>query len=87
MDEVLIRKLRRQIRLLNFLLSFFGILVVAGFVVTGILLFKLLTFTHNATSKLDNLQQQASSSLNVKQQLCSNNSVSPLLKSESGLCN
>lgn len=86
MDEKILRKLRRQLRLLNILLSIFGIIGITGLVIVGILLFKLLIFTQQATSKLNSIQHQANQSLDIKHQLCSSSELSSLLKSQTQLC-
>jgi predicted PurR-regulated permease PerM len=85
-QEVLLRKIRRQLRWLNVVLSFFGILILVGFIISGILLYKLVTFTHNAESKIDNLQSKATQSLDVQKQACDNSELSTLLKSANISC-
>ena len=86
MDDVLLRKVSRQLKLLNFVVSFFGLLILASFVVSAVLLFKAVTFARSEATKIDNLQKQATQSLNVKQQLCSDSSLQALLQSTGTTC-
>jgi hypothetical protein len=87
MDEVLLRQLVRQIRVLNFWITTFGVLILISLAVMGIILFKAITFLHTTTSKLTSAQQSITQSLNVKQQVCSNSSLSSLLKeNNSSVC-
>jgi archaellin len=66
---------------MNVMLSVFIIFFLVACAIIAVLLFKLITFTHTAETKIDNLQQKASQSLNVPSDLCSNSSISSLLKS------
>ncbi|MEO8105423.1 MAG: hypothetical protein ABI602_03750 [Candidatus Saccharibacteria bacterium] len=87
MDDVLLRKVSRQLKLLNFVVTAFGLLILASFAVTAVLLFKAITYVHTEATKLDSLQKQATQALDVKQQLCSDKTISAFVKSQSGFCN
>jgi len=82
MDEMLARQLTRQLSVLNRWIKFFGILFLIGFLVLGILIYKVISFTHNAEKKINNIQQTTSQDLNVQNKLCS----SSLVQKETGLC-
>lgn len=71
MDEILLKQLVRQIKILNFWVSFFGTLFIITLVISGILLYKVVTYIHHADQTIQNFQTQTSQSLNVQNQLCS----------------
>jgi hypothetical protein len=79
MDEALQKQLLRQLRLLNFWITFFGVLLLVTMAVLGFLLFKVVTYVHHTTDQLTNLQQKTEQSLNVKSQLCNNSTISKAL--------
>lgn len=85
-NSVALQQLHRQLRLLNTWLLGFGIVLVVALAVIGILLFKLISFTHNAQTKLETLESQTKQTLNIKQQLCGSGAAGPLLKSENYVC-
>jgi len=87
MDEVLVRQLTRQLKLLNFWITFFGVLFVIGFIILGVLIYKVITFTHDAENKFTSLQQKTEQTLNVQKQLCTTKSVGSLLQKDTGVCN
>jgi hypothetical protein len=86
MDEVLLRQLVRQLKLINFWITTFGVLFLVALAIMGVLLFKAITFLHDASNKLTNAQQSISHSLDIKQQACSNKSVSSFLSKNSDVC-
>jgi hypothetical protein len=85
MDEALLRKLIRQMKWLNFWVSFFGFLFIISFVIGGFLLFKVVTYIHHADDTIQNLQTKTSQTLDVQSQLCDNASLKSLLSS-TGAC-
>ena len=44
MDEVLVRQLVRQLKIINFWITLFGTVIVVALIVLGILVFKVATF-------------------------------------------
>jgi len=40
MDDALLRKVSRQLKLLNFVVTFFGLLILASFIIAAVLVFK-----------------------------------------------
>lgn len=62
-------------------------LFVLSLLVAGVVIYKVVTFAQDAASKVDNLQKQASQTLNVKQQICNSESISTIIKKQSGYCN
>ncbi len=86
MDEALLRQLTRQLKLLNFWITFFGVLFLIGFIVLGILIYKVVSFTHSAETKITNLQQTTSQTLDVQKQLCDTKSLGSFLQKETSAC-
>ena len=86
MDEALLRQIVRQLKFLNFWIAFFGVIIIVTLAITGIVLYKIVTLANNSVKKFDSFQQQTSKSLDVKQQLCSDNSLSSLLHSQTSFC-
>jgi len=87
MDDALLRKVSRQLKLLNFVVTFFGLLILTSFIIAAVLVFKAATFARSEATKIDNLQKQATQSLDVRQQLCNDKTISSFVKSQSGFCN
>lgn len=85
MNDVLLKQLVRQVKILNFWVSFFGILFIATFVIAGILLFKAITYLHDAQKSIQNIQTKTSQTLDVQDQACGNSSLKALATS-AGLC-
>lgn len=86
MDEVLLRQVVRQLKLLNFWITFFGVIIIVTLAIAGIVLYKIATVANNSAKKFETFQQQTTKNLNVKQQLCSDSSLGSLLSSQSSIC-
>jgi sensor histidine kinase regulating citrate/malate metabolism len=86
MDEYVQRQLVRQLKLLNFWITTVGILILASIIVCIYLLIKVVTFVHHTESQLSDLQQKTTNSLNVKQKLCTNKSITDFLQTKSDVC-
>ena len=88
MDEVLARKLLRNVRILNAFIIFFSVVIITVFVIAGLLTYKVLTEIRDAKESVTSLQTKAEDSLNIKSQLCdSNGSLKALLENQSDVCN
>ena len=86
MDDVLLRQLVRQLRIINFWIMAFGTLVVVSLLVMGYMLFKVVTFVHQTNQKIETIQQQAKDSLDVKAKVCGTDSVGGFLADKTSLC-
>ena len=87
MDEVLIRQLTRQLKLLNFWITFFGVLFFIGFVIMGILIYKVVTLTHDVSNKFTGLQQKTEQTLNLQKDICGSGKIGSILRNNTGSCN
>jgi hypothetical protein len=79
MDDLLLRQLVRQIKILNTWVTVFGTLVLVSFIVMLILIFKAVTYIHDTTQRLASLQQQTQQSLDIKTKICDDKSLTSLL--------
>lgn len=76
MDEVLVRQLVRQLKIINFWITLFGTVIVVALIVLGILVFKVVTFVHSTEQKVSDLQQKTVNTLNVKDDICKSSVLS-----------
>lgn len=86
MDDIVVRQLTRQLKILNFWITLFGSALLICMIVIGILIFKLVTFTHRTEQTVSNLQQKTEQSLNLQQKLCDSKVGSSLFSSETSVC-
>lgn len=73
MDEQLQRQLVRQLKIMNFWITFFGTIILVSLLVMGFLIFKMVTFVRSTEQKITNFQTKTTETLNVKDDLCRNN--------------
>ena len=76
MNEDLQKQLIRQLKIINFWITFFGVTFLLIFAVLGFFLFKVVTVIRSTEQKITNFQQQTTDTLNVKDDLCKNNLLS-----------
>lgn len=69
-NEVLLKQLVRQMKLLNFWVTFFGVLFIAALAVAGFMLYKMVTFVHQTEQRLESIQTKTSQTLDVQNQVC-----------------
>jgi hypothetical protein len=87
MDDILLKQLVRQLRVLNIWISIFGTLILTMLIILGILVFKVVTFVNDTNKKVDNFTSQTRRTLDVKQQACSSQSIGGVLKDKTNICN
>lgn len=87
MDEALVRKLSRQVRVLNFFLTFFSLIFLTVLAVTGFIAYQALQEVRDAKQTLNSLQRDASANLDVKNNLCdATGTLGTLLRQQSDVC-
>ncbi|MBC7708061.1 hypothetical protein H7Y63_02460 [Polaromonas sp.] len=86
MDEVVLKQILRQLKFLTFWVTLFGTIIIIAFMLGSFALYKVVVSANNSVKKLENFQQQTVKTLNVKDDLCNNTSVSSLLGSKSDVC-
>lgn len=86
MDEVLLRQLVRQMKVLNIWITVFGTLILAALLICLYMVFKVVTFVQDTSNKLNSIQENTQNTLNVQKQLCSSDNISGFLKDRSDYC-
>ncbi|HSH17985.1 MAG TPA: hypothetical protein VK978_01240 [Candidatus Saccharimonadales bacterium] len=86
MDDVLLKQLIRQLKILNIWITIVGGLILVSVIVIAILLFKVFTFVADTKNSVTSLQQKTEDSLNVKKQICENDSFGSFLNNKSEIC-
>lgn len=70
MDEQVARQLTRQLKIINFWITFFGTIIVVTLLVLGFFIFKMVLFVRSTEEKIIKIQTQTTQTLNVKDDLC-----------------
>lgn len=86
MDEVLLRQLIRQMKVLNLWISIFGTLILVALIVCIYLVFRVVTFVQDTSNRLNSIQENTQNTLNVQKQLCDSDSVGSFLSKRSDYC-
>ena len=87
MDEKLQRQLLRQLKILNFWITFFGVLFLVSIGIIGFLLFQVITFARDTGGKIDSLEQTTTEKLDVKAQICGgSDSLSNFIRQNTDAC-
>jgi hypothetical protein len=86
MDELLLKQLVRQLKIMNIWISVFGTMIVVTLVVLGVLVFKVVSFVNDTNKKIDTIGTQAKQSLDFKQKACDSNALGSLLQSKTDIC-
>ena len=80
MDEALTKQLVKQLKILNFWIRLFGILVLATLAILGFMLYKIVTFVHETEQKVSDLQQKTTQTLDVQRRFCNSKTGTALLQ-------
>ncbi len=87
MDEKLQRQLVRQLKIINFWISFYGIIMIA---ILGFLLYmiiQMVTFVQDTNKRIESLKTNVTDSVNVQKQACEGTGgFSDLIRSQTNLC-
>ncbi len=87
MNEQLERQLLRQLKLLNFWITTFGVLFLASLGFIGYFLFQTAMFVKNTNDSLQTVKQQTTDTLNVNKQVCSGSgAMSEYIKNNTSFC-
>lgn len=76
MDEQVARQLTRQLKVINFWITFFGTIIVVTLLILGFFIFKMVMFVRSTEEKITKIQTQTSQTLNVKDDICNNKLLS-----------
>ena len=86
MDEDLQKKILRQLRINNIIMgaiAFSGVVVIG---VMGFLVWTVVSFANDMRSRIDSIQDRTDNALDVKDDICGDNSLGNLLRN-SDFCN
>lgn len=87
MNEALTKQLIRQLKIMNFWISFFGVLIVLTLCVTGYLLWRVVSFTRDVQAQVTEIRTSIDEQLDVKEKFCSSDSVvSGVVSDVTGIC-
>lgn len=70
MNQDIERKILRQLKLLNFWITTFGVLLLVTLGIIGFFLFQAVMFIKDTGNKITNFQQTTTQKLDVKSQVC-----------------
>lgn len=87
MNEQLERQLVRQLKILNFWITTFGILFLIALGVIGFFLFQTVMFIKATNDNIQNFRQSTTENLNVKKQACEGNDAFSQFIRSTGACN
>lgn len=81
------RKLIRQLRLMNIWITLFGVILSVVLIVFVFFIYKAVSYVHTASDNISNIENKTSSTLDVQQQLCKDNSAfSAVIKDQTSIC-
>lgn len=87
MNEQTAKQLIRQLKIINFWISFYGVIMITVLAVLAAMIYQVVTFMHDTSQRVDSLRNSASDSMNVKKQLCEGEGpVADVVKSNTELC-
>ncbi len=70
MDNTIEKQLVRQLKILNFWITTFGVLMLLALGIIGFFLFQTVMFVKSTSDKLTTFQQTTTEKLDVKKQFC-----------------
>lgn len=86
MNEQVQKQLLRQLKLLNFWITFFGTLGVIAIIALAFVVFQLVAFIGETNAKLEGVKQEISQSTDIKKQVCGEESSLRRFLEASGVC-
>lgn len=79
-DRQLLLKVTRQLRAIRFMLTFFFILFLVMLAIIGFIAYKVVTFTQQVNTKIENIQNSMTEKLDIKSQLCADADANALVR-------
>ena len=87
MNEQIEKQLVRQLKILNFWITTFGVLLLAALGIIGFFLYQTAMFVKNTSDKITTIQQQTTQQLDVKSKVCGGNDAFSSFVKSTGACN
>lgn len=76
MDDQVAKQLTRQLKIMNFWITFFGSIIVILMLIIGFFTYKTVVFVRNTQQKITEIQTKTTETLNVKDDICSSSILS-----------
>lgn len=86
MDTSIEKQLVRQLKILNFWITTFGVLMLLALGIIGFFLFQTVMFVKSTSDKLTTFQQTTTEKLDVKKQVCSGTDAFSSFVKSTGAC-
>lgn len=87
MNEQLAKQLIRQLKLINFWIGTAMVLMIAGLIVLGLILFQLIHFVQGTTDKITTFTQTTQQNIDIRNKLCSSSgTLGSLIKNQTDIC-
>lgn len=86
MDEILLKQLIRQLKIMNFWISVYGALILVVLAVMGYMVYRVVTFVNDTNKKIDSITTQTKESLDFKSKVCNSDSIGELLTNQTDIC-
>lgn len=87
MDKDIERQLVKQLKILNFWITTFGILMLIALGIIGFFLFQTVMFVKSTSDNITDFQQTTTQKLDVKSQVCDGNDAFSNFVKSTGACN
>ncbi|MDQ5963379.1 MAG: hypothetical protein QG629_461 [Patescibacteria group bacterium] len=72
MDERVAKQLARQLKIMNFWITFFGTIIVILMLTIGFFVYKTVVFVRTTQEQIVQIQTKAADTLNIKDDVCKN---------------
>lgn len=76
MNDIVAKQMVRQLKLLNFWITFFGSLIIITLLIVGFFIFKVVNTINKTQQQFTDLKNQTTQTLNLKDDICDNNLLS-----------
>ncbi len=87
MNEQVEKQLVRQLKILNFWITTFGILLLLALGIIGFFLYQTAMFVKNTSDKITTIQQQTTQQLDIKSKVCEGSDAFSSFVKSTGACN
>lgn len=86
MDELLLKQLVRQLKIMNIWISIFGGLILVTLIILGVMVYKVVTFVNDTNAKIDTITSQTQETLDFKSKFCGSDSLGGFLRDRTEIC-
>ena len=87
MNEQLEKQLIRQLKILNFWITTFGVLLLSTLVIIGFFLFQAVSFVRSTNDSIQQFKQTTTEKLDVKASICGGTDSFSSIVRQAGACN